>query len=287
MTFHAWTLGRFALVLSLALGAAAACGGGSNMADAMGGGGGADGVGTGGTPSPSTGGSSNATGGTPAAEGGTAGEGGSSTDPEPPGVPDGPTICQNDEDCGELDQVCAQFRRVCVDCVNNFDCGEGEVCVRNECEMRGTCDDSLDCPSIDLICVETGGDPGPGPGASQGLCLECAGTEDCGEEESCVDNVCVRGCASDKDCTPLGLLCDFESGSCVECLNSSRCAEGEYCGDGTCLEAVCTPGESVCIGDGVATCNDAGSGYGEVDSCFNGTCEIVDGEADCVGGNFK
>src|SRR6478735_10039144 len=283
MTYPTLTLGRFALVLSLGLGAAAACGGGSDVADSMGGAGGADGAGgsaSGGTPA--TGGTPSSSGGTPAAEGGNAGEGGTSSEPD---VPDGPTICQGDDDCTDVGQVCAGFRHVCVDCANNVDCGEGEVCVRNECEMRGACEDSLDCPSLDLICVELGGGPGPGPG--RGLCVECERAQDCGEEESCVDNVCVRGCASDKDCTPLGLLCNFDSGSCVECLDSDRCAEGEYCGDGTCLEAVCTPGDSVCLGDGIATCNEAGSGYGDIDPCFNGTCEVTDGEAQCSGGNFK
>jgi hypothetical protein len=282
MTYRTLILGRLTLVLSLALGTAAACGGGSDVADALGGAGGTDGAGgtsSGGTPA--TGGTPNSTGGTPAAEGGNAGEGGSGDGPGEPNVPDGPTICQGDEDCTDFGQVCAGFRHVCVDCVNNVDCGEGEVCVHSECEMRGSCEDSLDCPSLDLVCVETGGGPGP----QQGLCLECAGTEDCGEEESCVDNACVRGCASDKDCTPLGLLCNFESGSCVECLASDRCAEGEYCGDGTCHEAVCTPGDSVCLGEGIAICNENGSGYGDVDPCFNGACEVDGGEAVCVQDN--
>lgn len=267
------------MVLSLGLGAAAACGGGSDVDDALGGAGGADGAGgsaSGGTLS--TGGTPSSSGGRLVSEGGNAGEGGSA--PDDPIVPGGPTLCQGDEDCADLGQVCSNFRHVCVDCANNVDCGEGEVCVRNECEMRGTCEDSLDCPSLDLVCVETGG-PGPLPG----LCLECAGTQDCGEEESCVDNVCVRGCASDKDCTPLGLLCNFESGSCVECLDSDGCAEGEYCGDGICHEAVCTPGDSVCIGDGIAVCNEVGSGYGDIDLCFNGTCDVSGGEATCVDGN--
>ena len=201
------------------------------------------------------------------------------TDPDPPGG-DGPVICTGDEDCEELGQVCAGFRRVCVDCAETSDCDEGEVCERNTCEPRTVCDDSLDCPTTDLVCVGEGG--GPGPGSDQGLCLECATDADCEEEESCADNSCVRGCASDKDCTPLGQLCDFESGSCVECLDASRCAEGEYCASGACMEGVCTPGETVCVGDDIAACNEAGSGYGELDPCFNGTCEVVDGEATCV-----
>ena len=284
MTYRTWTWGRLALAASLGFSAFVACGGGSEMTtDAT-----AGAAGAGGTPPIATGGSTNSTGGTLGEAGsssggnGTAGEGGGSNVPPPGG--DEVTVCDGDEDCEAQEQVCAGYRRVCVDCVNNGDCGDGEVCVHNACEARPTCDDSLDCPSTDLVCVtQGGGDPGPGPGPeSRGLCLECETAADCAEDESCVDNACVRGCDSDKDCTPLGLLCDFDTGSCVACLDSSGCLDGEYCSDGTCLEAICTPGESVCIGDGISACNEVGSGYGDIDPCFGGTCEASGGEAACV-----
>lgn len=283
MTYRTWTLGRLALAVSLGLAASAACGGGSEMTtDAT-----AGAAGSGGTPPIATGGTTSSTGGTTAEAGsssggnGTAGEGGGA--PEEPLPGDGVAVCEEDEECQALGQVCAGFRRVCVDCVNSGDCEDDEVCAHGACEARPTCEDSLDCPSTDLVCVPRGGgEPGPDPGPQQGLCLECESGADCEEDESCVDNACVRGCDSDKDCTPLGLLCDFDTGSCVDCLDSSGCADGEYCSDGTCLEAICTPGESVCLGNGVSTCNEVGSGYGEADTCFGGTCEASDGEATCV-----
>jgi hypothetical protein len=218
-------------------------------------------------------------GGRSSTEGGTAGEGGAGpvTPPRPPGEV---TPCQLDADCAEFGQVCAGFRRVCVDCDDRDDCEAGEVCVHDSCEMRFTCEDSLDCPNTDLVCVE--GDPGPGPGSDAGLCLECASDVDCADDEGCTDNVCVRACASDKDCTPLGMLCDFDAGTCAECFTGARCDEGEYCSAGTCLEAVCTPGDTVCFGDGIAACNEMGSGYGDVDPCFGGACAVVDGQASCV-----
>jgi len=255
--------------------------------DAMAGSGGSDGSGGNTT---STGGNSTTTGGN-SSEGGGAGEGGmapgsggseTGTGGNEPNPPDGPAICQGDGDCADLDQVCAMMRSICVDCVTSGDCDDGEVCEQNECQARPVCEDSLDCPNVDLVCVTEGGGPGPG-----GVCLECGSPADCEEEESCVNNVCVRGCASDKDCTPLGMLCDFDSGSCATCLNAADCADGEYCSDGTCMEAVCTPGETVCVGEDIATCNEIGSGYGDIDGCFNGACDVVDGEATCVEDGFE
>jgi len=280
MTYRTSILGRLALAVSLGLAASVACGGSDmttdEMAGATGSGGTAGATGTGGSPSTTggtTGEAGSSTGGTS-----TAGQGGMDPGVTPPS--EGPVVCEGDEDCAESGQVCAGFRRVCVDCANNGDCGDGAICVNEVCEERPTCEDSLDCPTTDLVCVT--GEGGPGPGPSEGLCLECGSDADCAEEESCANNVCVRGCGSDKDCTPLGQLCDFDTGSCVECLGAAQCSEGQYCSDGACLEAVCTPGETVCVGEGITSCNDVGSGYGDIDPCFNGTCEVVDGVASCV-----
>lgn len=280
MTYRMWTLGRTTLVFSLALAAAAACGGAETPTDSAGGAAGAatGGTGTGGTGTGGTGGTVVSSGGR-TNEAGNGGEGGRDSMPPPEGEF---VLCQLDADCEEFGQVCAGFRRICVDCDETSDCDTGEVCVRDSCEARSPCEDSLDCPTTDLVCVSGEGGPGPGPGAGEGLCLECESDADCDEEEGCTDNVCVRACASDKDCTPLGLLCDFDSGTCAECFGGARCDDGEYCADGTCVDAVCTPGDTVCFGNGISACNEMGSGYGDVDPCFDGACDVVDGEATCV-----
>lgn len=48
-----------------------------------------------------------------------------------------------------------------------------------------------------------------------GVCVECVAQPDCEQGLFCSKNVCAPTCKSDKDCTPLGMLCDFASGVCA------------------------------------------------------------------------
>ena len=67
-------------------------------------------------------------------------------------------------------------------------------------------------------------------------------------------------CKSDKDCTPLGLLCDRTLGECVECVDDRACTGDERCIGGVCEEPetctnsldcpagrVCDRDEGVCV----------------------------------------
>jgi hypothetical protein len=76
-------------------------------------------------------------------------------------------------------------------------------------------------------------------------------------------------CASDKDCTPLGLLCSTEVGRCVECLNSTDCGVGEHC-----VSTVCVPR---C--DNSLDCTD-----GKVCDTSSGVCVECVRDADCEAG---
>src|SRR4029077_21297728 len=46
---------------------------------------------------------------------------------------------------------------------------------------------------------------------------------------------CPTRCASDRTCTPLGLLCDSATSSCVRCVMSSDCGSGQSCQAGACV----------------------------------------------------
>jgi hypothetical protein len=88
---------------------------------------------------------------------------------------------------------------------------------------------------------------------------------------------------SDRTCTPLGLLCDLATSSCVRCLKSQDCPTGQYCLGGACQTAVCTPGQTACMLNGVATCNAVGDGYtGTAVSCGPRTCVMSASGAACV-----
>jgi hypothetical protein len=185
--------------------------------------------------------------------------------------------CGRDADCADFDMVCSNFRNVCVECVNNQDCAGGAVCRRNACESVETCETSLDCSSTDLVCVT-----GSGSTNRPGVCLECGGDNDCAVGDTCVEGRCVGSCNSDKECTPMGLLCDPDTQTCVECFDNAGCDAADHCSDGSCMADVCEPGRRICLGDDLGVCNDAGSGYEQLDSCFGGTCQEQGGTAQCV-----
>ncbi len=71
-------------------------------------------------------------------------------------------------------------------------------------------------------------------------------------------------CSSDKDCTPLGLLCDVRIEKCVQCRNDLECGGGKRCAGGSCQmvvacktsldcagvqnnENICDPGSGECV----------------------------------------
>jgi pectate lyase len=65
--------------------------------------------------------------------------------------------------------------------------------------------------------------------------VACLTDADCVDATlTCVASACRTKCASDRTCTPLGLLCDLSSGSCVRCIVSADCPTRQSCQANAC-----------------------------------------------------
>ena len=183
--------------------------------------------------------------------------------------------CENSLDCVDAPgnrKVCDSASGECVECVAPADCPDDNDCTANECVPFTPCVNSLDCPTGEVCDVD------------RGRCVECVANGDCDDGEVCAGNVCRAECDSDNDCTPLGQLCDKTAGHCVDCLANADCAPAEHCAQGVCMADVCTPGESRCSGNAIATCLAAGDGFGTPVPCPGGsTCTASGGQAECAG----
>jgi hypothetical protein len=98
-----------------------------------------------------------------------------------------------------------------------------------------------------------------------------------------MQNVCRAACDSDKDCTPNGMLCNLAVGVCAQCSEQRPCASGNICDAfGACRFPFCLPGESRCVGNGLAACKADGTGFGTVKACSaSQTCKVYGGAAEC------
>ena len=186
-----------------------------------------------------------------------------------------PRACSDSLECGSTDLVCDSSRGFCVQCVRAADCPSGQSCLSNRCASPVRCQRGADAGA---------GDCGPGKVCDpSGRCVECSTDADCSPTERCTQNACQTGCDSDKDCTPKGMLCNLTLGVCSQCSDQRPCASGSYCGgSGVCKFAVCLPGESMCSGNGIASCKADGTGFGTVNACSaSQTCMVYGGVAEC------
>jgi hypothetical protein len=170
----------------------------------------------------------------------------------------------------------------CIGNCNGVDCGNdgcGGSC--GTCQIARACSDDRVCVAVP--CASSKDCPsGSVCHSAEGLCVDCVNDEDCPQEERCTGaHACqpVVGCASDKDCTLLGLLCDKEQGLCVDCLLASHCLPEEYCSLQSCVPDECLGLTAVCEGDVVLRCLEDGSRWeeekicSEVEYCKDGYCE--------------
>lgn len=160
--------------------------------------------------------------GTPPPDAGTNIDAGLPTDAGGPTDAGSPTDagpgCTSNAACGGGTPICNTSSGICVECLNNNQCGfrescdtaRGFVCRRtctNNCRGGQTCD----------------------PAA--GFCYDCISNSDCGSDEFCNPAVreCVQ-CISNADCasTPGLPLCSGD-GECRGCLSDSDCPMGETC----------------------------------------------------------
>ena len=183
------------------------------------------------------------------------------------------TACHNSLDCVSVsaDLVCDPRRGFCVQCAKGADCKDDQQCVTNQCVVVTNCQSSDDCKD-GKVC-DTG----------NGSCVECLSDDKCTSSQHCIQNTCRTACASDRECTPQGMLCGTTV--CIECSAQKACATGSYCNStGLCKTAVCTSGESMCSDTGVAQCKADGSGWGSVVACSDSKpCEAYGGVATCGG----
>jgi len=112
--------------------------------------------------------------------------------------------CRNSLDCAQ-GMVCDPSIAGCVECVTSADCPANNDCNGRQCVPFVPCKNSLQCPQSQVC------------NATAGRCVACLTDADCADAttKTCVANACRTKCASDRTCTPMGLLCDLSSGSCA------------------------------------------------------------------------
>ena len=168
--------------------------------------------------------------------------------------------CSDEQPCQGLLLTCQAG--VCVGCVDDLQCGEGNKCVLGACVVAelgpaGDCI-NLQCPEGERCNVATG------------QCTKtCTVNEDCDEGQSClpVANQCVAeyGCETTDDCTvPLQCV----AGLCVGCTSDDQCRSSEKCSVGACFPRLdASPCDDV-------TCEENELCDARDGSCYpaNGTC---------------
>jgi hypothetical protein len=85
-------------------------------------------------------------------------------------------------------------------------------CEDERCVTDRSCEVNADCATFGLpMCVT-------------GRCVECEGSADCGDDETCEEGVCHKPCAHNEEC-PLFNECNLESGECeyVGCTSDREC----------------------------------------------------------------
>jgi hypothetical protein len=206
--------------------------------------------------------------------------------------------CHSNSDC-KHGRVCVAG--ICQDsggvCSSNSDCPAGQTCFQGNCL---TCDQDGDghlgtnCAGDDCDDSNAGVHPGALELCGDGLDNDCDGVADppdfCAK---CADVVCQVGYACDPKtgvcvpiCTPdcAGAECGSDGcgGSCGECPTGYHCSGGRRCVAG-CEDLCKVPGDKLCSGNGVVTCED-----GDGDGCleWNGPVPCPTGlrcvEGECV-----
>lgn len=105
------------------------------------------------------------------------------------------------------------------------------------------------------------------------VCVECLGTTDCDDGQTCASNVCEAAarCSGPGDCAS-DQVCDEDLGRCVECVEDGDCADGEVCAAATC--------RSACDSD--RDCESLGL-LCDINAGFCTSCLV---DADCAGSEF-
>ena len=175
------------------------------------------------------------------------------------------TACKSDKQCGTLGLVCDQAAGVCVQCLLDQDCADGQTCKAKTCQAAAqTCASSKECP------------PGQVCHPDDGVCVGCVDDDDCEDAEFCTETLCKPD------------VCEAGTAACADAAtrkvcaangsvwSEAKCPEGQTCLGGACAQQVCTPGVKACAEgeNGLATCNDSGTAWNLADACPSGsTCK--------------
>jgi Cys-rich repeat protein len=158
-----------------------------------------------------------------------------------------PVPCSADGDCANPNPYCDTAARVCVRCLGDANCPNGETCNTTthrcvQCATSGDCPNSspycdTDGRCVDCLTHENCTPQNPGPGAPTMVCNQ--------------QHTCVPGCTESSQCqAPFGQtrVCDTTSYQCVQCVTSADCGGGGDAGRPTLCTAqhTCTLG---CNGD--------------------------------------
>lgn len=176
----------------------------------------------------------------------------------------GPT-CQNSGACKSLDATpfCAVGVKQCVECLTDFNCGDGKVCTNFKCQNIACEPGKAWCDGQFLATCNGSGDgvdtqkcPPEAPTCIKDACIACEpGKTFCADKAPGeADSKAVLKCADD--------------GSGFEVAKS--CGDKEKCSLGKDLKPYCNscvPGDRMCQGDKAMKCADDGSGYELDEEC--------------------
>ena len=162
--------------------------------------------------------------------------------------------CTSDDECTGSAAFCDATRGVCVQCVQDGQCGEEQACEQGRC--RSLCSSDAEC------------DAGLPCDVELGLCVECVGDGDCDggycDGSSCRSQVCSPGSSA---CTEEGVRRCTERGDAwgpIEECPSSCTEEGDT--------ARCDSGDGGAAGDSSGTgAGSGGAGAGGTSGAMGGT----------------
>lgn len=142
--------------------------------------------------------------------------------------------CATGQRCNLTTLVCEQD----LGCLEDADCGAGEVCNTGLHACVPRCTDA----TASTVCAS-------GERCASNRCVQCAESAECGPGFLCdAAGRCVATprCYSDRDCR-VPLVCHVPTGACLErpppCTSDEGCASSQRCdiGTGTCVPRACQP----------------------------------------------
>ena len=248
-----------------------------------------------------SGGATTGSGGSGGATTGTGGSGGNGT-----GGATTSTGCSTDKQCSGDTPHCNQATGKCVECLDELQCSDGQVCKSGSCvpgcsKTKPICGDAGLCDTDTgqcSLCQQDSDCPdakNPRCEAGSGKCVPCLPDNDnCGSGKYCVElngvYSCNNGCAKDADCKAADdaggagefACCNHvcidaavDTKNCGTCGN--ECAAGGLCCTGACVD----PKTDVknCSACGAACTTKNGTVACESAACVLKACDV--GFADC------